>query len=290
MAVGERDLVPGDVLDKYRLERLLGRGGMGEVWAAHDPDLDRRIALKVLNRALAGDDDAQARLQREGRAMARLRHPNVITVHDALFRAGRGLIAMELIDGDSLATWLIRRKTPDEVMKVLLAAGHGLAAAHRAGMVHRDFKPHNVLIERDGRVLVTDFGLARASGDTVPPPMKVPLVTGPVVIPTGVDVNAETVSSDAKGDATGAAGEVNAPTLPPPAEPTSGWAAVDAGAETLAPIEVAATAASGSPGTPSPGGDGGAGSGDLGTPLTQTGVLLGTPAYMAPEQLAGRPA
>ena len=88
-----RDLVPGDVLDKYRLERLLGRGGMGEVWAAHDPDLDRRIALKVLTRDLASSDDAQARLQREGRAMARLRHPNVITVHDALFRAGRGLIA-----------------------------------------------------------------------------------------------------------------------------------------------------------------------------------------------------
>src|SRR5687767_14395076 len=97
------------MLGKYRLERLLGRGGMGEVWAAYDPDLDRRVALKVLHAHVARAEDARARFQREGRAMARLRHPNVIAVHDAMFSDGRGVIAMELVDGENLATWATRK-------------------------------------------------------------------------------------------------------------------------------------------------------------------------------------
>ena len=142
---------------------------MGEVWAARDPDLDRRVAVKVLSGALTNSAEGLARLQREGRAMARLRHPNVITVYDAAFADQRGLIAMELIDGENFASWLARAHPRSEVVDTLLAAGRGLAAAHDAGMLHRDFKPHNVLVERGGRVLVTDFGLARAIGSPAPP-------------------------------------------------------------------------------------------------------------------------
>src|SRR5262245_3110473 len=121
---------------------------MGEVWAAHDPDLDRKVALKIL-RAAASSEDARLRLLREGRAMARLRHPNVITVYEATAADGRDVIAMELIDGKSLAGWLAEQREPDAIVATLLAAGRGLAAAHAAGMIHRDFKPHNVLIDRD---------------------------------------------------------------------------------------------------------------------------------------------
>ncbi len=147
-------------LGKYRLERVLGAGGMGIVHAAFDPDLERRVAIKVLH-----DEPgtvSRARLLREARAMARLSHPNVVTVHEVGTIAGRDFVAMDLIDGESLAEWL--RGPPharDEILDAFLAAGQGLAAAHAEGLVHRDFKPHNVLRSRRGRVLVTDFGLAR---------------------------------------------------------------------------------------------------------------------------------
>ncbi|HEY5927646.1 MAG TPA: serine/threonine-protein kinase [Kofleriaceae bacterium] len=235
-------LVSGDRLGRYRLERLLGRGGMGEVWAAHDPDLDRHVALKVMHPQIASHAESQARFQREGRAMARLRHANVIVVYDAVFSDGRGLIAMELIDGESMATWLSRRPPTGEIVRVIRAAGEGLAAAHAAGMVHRDFKPHNVLIGRDGRVVVTDFGLARAISE----------VEEPVVAP---EAHAATVAS-------------NDDALAATAAPSDVALAVTA--MSVAPVRVASTS----------------GSGDLATPLTETGTLLGTPAYMAPEQLA----
>src|SRR3954469_15660843 len=95
----------GTQLGKYRLERELGAGGMGTVWLAHDTELDRKVALKVLRPALAGDDTAQARLLREARAMAKLRHPNVITVFDAETIDGRDLVAMELVAGSNIAAW-----------------------------------------------------------------------------------------------------------------------------------------------------------------------------------------
>jgi serine/threonine protein kinase len=271
VAAGQRsDLVPGDRLDKYRLERLLGRGGMGEVWAAHDPDLDRRIALKVLRPALAAAEDARARLQREGRAMARLRHPNVITVHDATFSGDRGLIAMELVDGESLAAWLTRRRPPAEVVRVLLAAGRGVAAAHAAEMIHRDFKPHNVLVDRDGRVVVTDFGLARSASDA-------PADAAPPEPPPAPRAQAAALDATAT------------PTAHPEHALAAGErASRDAGAaldETATPdAALDETAATGDPIRSPPS------AGDLSTPLTVTGELIGTPAYMAPEQLAGRPA
>ena len=152
--------VLGATLGRYRLERQLGEGGMGVVHAAYDADLERRVAVKVLR---AGNSDmARQRLLREARAMARLAHPNVVTVHEVGNAGGRDFVAMELIDGETLADWL-RSETRDrrDILDAFAAAGRGLAAAHAAGFVHRDFKPHNVLRRRDGRILVTDFGLAR---------------------------------------------------------------------------------------------------------------------------------
>src|SRR5687767_10216434 len=99
-------LQPGDRLEKYTLERQLGSGGMGTVWLAHDVELDRKVALKVLKPNLAGDETAQARLIREARAMARLRHPNVITVYDASSANGFDFVVMELVDGQNMAAWL----------------------------------------------------------------------------------------------------------------------------------------------------------------------------------------
>jgi predicted Ser/Thr protein kinase len=149
-------------LGRYRLERKLGEGGMGVVHAAFDPDLERRVALKVLRSTADGDTDARQRLLREARAMARLTHANVVTVHEVGSASGRDYVAMELIDGDSLADWLRATKHAQrDIIAAFIAAGRGLAAAHANGLVHRDFKPHNVLRRRDGRIVVTDFGLAR---------------------------------------------------------------------------------------------------------------------------------
>jgi hypothetical protein len=151
----------GDTLGRYRLERALGEGGMGVVHAAFDPDLERRVALKVL-RMTDVSGEARQRLLREARAMARLTHPNVVTVHEVGSANGRDYVAMELVDGSSIADWLkAEPRTHEEILDVFTAAARGLAAAHAAGLVHRDFKPHNVLRRRDGRICVTDFGLAR---------------------------------------------------------------------------------------------------------------------------------
>jgi predicted Ser/Thr protein kinase len=155
-----RELAPGMTLGKYRLDRVLGSGGMGIVWAAHDPDLERAVALKVLRYENAAPE-LRSRLLREARAMARLKHPNVLTVYEVDSEGDRDFIAMELVDGASLDAWLATRPSREQVWQAILAAGHGLAAAHRAGLVHRDFKPHNVLRSRSGRIVVTDFGLAR---------------------------------------------------------------------------------------------------------------------------------
>jgi predicted Ser/Thr protein kinase len=151
----------GTSLGRYRLERELGEGGMGVVHAAFDPDLERRIALKVL-RIAAPSVEAKDRLLREARAMARLSHPNVVAVHEVGTANGRDYIAMELVVGDTLVDWLrAEKRRSSEIVAAFLAAGRGLAAAHAAGIVHRDFKPHNVLRSRHGRIVVTDFGLAR---------------------------------------------------------------------------------------------------------------------------------
>ncbi|MGH2898506.1 MAG: serine/threonine-protein kinase, partial [Solirubrobacteraceae bacterium] len=142
---------------------MLGSGGMGVVYVAHDPELNRKVALKVLR---ADGSEAMERfhdlLLREGQAMAQLAHPNVVTVFDVGGVDQRVFIAMELVEGLTLSRWLAaERRAPSEIVATFVAAGHGLAAAHAAGLIHRDFKPDNVLIGNDGRVRVTDFGLAR---------------------------------------------------------------------------------------------------------------------------------
>ncbi|HYO59529.1 tetratricopeptide repeat protein [Archangium sp.] len=202
-------LGPGSTLSRYVLRERIGLGAMGEVYAAYDPELDRQVALKLLRPEGRQVEELRLRLLREAQALARLSHPNVVAVHDVGMCGERVFLAMELVEGTTLAEWLKEPRPWPEVLRVFVGAGWGLAAAHAAGLVHRDFKPANVLVGRDGRVRVTDFGLARPS-TRVDMPRSMPV-----------------------------------PPAPPPG-------------------------------------------GDLLTPLTRTGALLGTPAYMAPEQLDGQ--
>ncbi len=220
---GLEDTIPGDqpgppadqlrrgaALGRYLVIDVLGRGGMGVVYSAFDPELDRKVAIKLVRQELEGGTEATARLLREAQAMAKVLHPNVITVHDVGTWEGRVFIAMELVDGSTLRDFLAKQpRTRREILALFRAAGLGLSAAHAAGFVHRDFKPDNVLVGPDGRPRVTDFGLVRP-------------------------VSAETSVS----------------------------------AQRLLPVRAAKV--------------------DSGGVLTEAGAVLGTPAYMAPEQLLGQ--
>jgi tetratricopeptide (TPR) repeat protein len=152
----------GQLLDDYIVGDVLGEGGMGIVFAARDPDLDRKVAIKVLRPEVFGGDDglfaARARLLREAQAMAKLSHPNVITVYRIGVFEGHTFVAMEYVGGGTLRAW-VAGKTHEQILDAYLAAAEGLAAAHAVGLVHRDFKPDNALVGLDGRVRVTDFGL-----------------------------------------------------------------------------------------------------------------------------------
>jgi serine/threonine protein kinase len=197
----EGPLAAGARVGRYQIVGVLGSGGMGVVYDARDPELDRTIALKLLH-ACADATELQVRLLREAQAMARLSHPNVLPVFDVGTWEGRVFVAMEKMPGGTLAGWLRERpRTRDQILSVFRRAGRGLQAAHDAGLLHRDFKPDNVLVDGE-TVRVSDFGLARRSDEAAPAP--------------------------------------------------SG------------------------------------GEGPLDVTLTRTGSLVGTPAYMAPEQLDGR--
>jgi tRNA A-37 threonylcarbamoyl transferase component Bud32 len=208
-----KELAPGTRVGRYEIETAIGRGAMGAVYAAQDPDLARRVAVKLLRADALSEDARQkmrVRLLREAQAMARLSHPEVITVYDVGAFGDQLFVAMEYVEGDTLRRWrAARHRRYEEILAVYERAGSGLAAAHEAGLVHRDFKPDNVLVGHDGRVRVTDFGLARSA-----------------------------------------------------AQPPSGNRPVSDHAERSNERPLALT-------------------------LTRTGSLLGTPAYMAPEQLRG---
>ena len=164
-------LAPGAMIGRYHLARRIGAGAMGVVWSAHDPQLDRSIAIKLVHPSLARSDEAAARLLREARAMAKLSHRSVITVHDAGDVEGQLFIAMELVDGTNLGT-MLRGRNEHQVLDwrrwlaIMIEAGEGLHAAHKSGVLHRDFKPDNVLVDVSGRVAVGDFGLATLGEET----------------------------------------------------------------------------------------------------------------------------
>ncbi|MFV8755462.1 tetratricopeptide repeat protein [Nannocystaceae bacterium ST9] len=177
----------GATLGRYLVLGCLGMGGMGVVYAAYDPQLDRKVAIKVVRPSarLGSLGDGRTRLLREAQAMAKLSHVNVVAVHDVGVVEGQVFVAMEFIDGLSLRAWLqAQPRSWSEVLGVFRQAGRGLAAAHEQGLVHRDFKPDNAMIGREGRVVVMDFGLVRATerghDDEVDALASDDLATGPL--------------------------------------------------------------------------------------------------------------
>ncbi|MGB1015260.1 MAG: serine/threonine-protein kinase, partial [Nannocystaceae bacterium] len=161
----------GDVVGRYVVLSTLGAGAMGVVYAAYDPELDRKVAIKLVRPEHTRKDETH-RLLREAQALAKLAHPNVVGVHDVGTINDRVWLALEFIEGQTLRSWLsalrTRPRSWQAILKVMQAAGEGLAAAHDAGLLHRDFKPDNVMVGDDGRVRVMDLGLARLAGEARP--------------------------------------------------------------------------------------------------------------------------
>jgi serine/threonine protein kinase len=159
-------------IDRYRILGCIGQGGMGIVYAARDERLGRTVALKLLRPELSRTHERHGGLAAEAQSLAKLSHPNVVAVFDVGEHDGQVFVAMEYVEGQSLRRWLETPRTLAQILDVYVAAGEGLAAAHRAGLVHRDFKPDNVLVGSDGRPRILDFGLARApdhAGNEQPP-------------------------------------------------------------------------------------------------------------------------
>lgn len=155
-------LTPGEQIGHYKIESLLGQGGMGEVYRAIDLRLKRDVALKILLPAFAGDPGRMARFQREAQALASLNHPNIAHIYDIGSDAGRDFIAMEFVAGETLDHWIGKRGLPlRDALKYSIQIADALAAAHAAAIVHRDLKPANVIVAEDGRVRLLDFGLAK---------------------------------------------------------------------------------------------------------------------------------
>jgi len=177
-------LTPGSRLGPYEIISPLGKGGMGEVWRARDPRLGRDVAIKVLPVDVAGHADRLARFEREARSVATLNHPNIVTLHSIEEAGGTHFLTMELVEGEPLDRLVAPGGLPlARVLELALPLADALAAAHEKGVVHRDLKPANVMVTKDGRLKVLDFGLAKlAAADagpdaTLPPTMESPIST-----------------------------------------------------------------------------------------------------------------
>jgi len=161
-------LQPGEIVDgRYRLVERIGSGGMADVWRATDPELDRDVAIKVLHENFARDSEFVERFRREASSAAGLQHPNVVSIYDRGTYEGSYYIAMELIEGSSLRDLITRGLEPGEAIEVTRQVLAAASFAHGRGIVHRDLKPMNVLIDREGRVKVADFGIARAGNSEI---------------------------------------------------------------------------------------------------------------------------
>lgn len=154
----------GPRIGRFVVQQILGEGAMGVVHLAYDPDLRRSVAVKVIKED-SGDQLAHERLLLEAQTAAQLSHPNTVTIYDVGVHEGQPYVAMEFVEGTTLASWLKQNASWREALAIVLAAGEGLAAAHAAGLVHRDFKPGNVLVGANGAVKVSDFGLARFANE-----------------------------------------------------------------------------------------------------------------------------
>ena len=156
-------MVGEKIAGRYEVEELVGHGGMSSVYKAHDSLLERHVALKVLHEQYAGDEDFVERFKREARLVAQLQHPNIVTVIDRGEEDDRQYIVFEYIEGENLKELVVRRGHLEvrEALEIALEVARGLAFAHDNGLIHRDVKPQNVLLNGDGRAKVTDFGIAR---------------------------------------------------------------------------------------------------------------------------------
>lgn len=162
----------GKIISHYRILEELGRGGMGEVYLAEDTRLERQVALKFLPRHLTEDKESQLRFEREAKAAAALNHPNIVTVYEIGEHEGQVFIAMEYVEGQTLKEWISGDPSPSaprplplaQILDIASQIASGLAAAHAKGIIHRDIKPQNILVEKDGRVKILDFGLAKLKG------------------------------------------------------------------------------------------------------------------------------
>src|SRR5262245_12139071 len=175
-------LARGSSIGRYIVLAMVGRGGMGEVYAAYDPEMDRKVAVKLL-RVKPGNGvslaEGRQRTLREAQAIARLSHPNVVIAYDVGTFEDKVFIAMEYVEGNTVTYWLqVQERSWREILRVFMDAGRGLAAAHAKDLVHRDFKTDNVMISKNRHVRVMDFGLARQVPSTSAPASVVPAPAG----------------------------------------------------------------------------------------------------------------